>query len=190
MGALEDDFLGETSEQRCSETRPFTLIRYVRATWTAFDPIGTKHEVIGRELAPSVEQIRKAHFALGTVENIILVDPSVRQLATLAAEFIAQACQLLFLGQGNRCFPCVANRSLETTLCSRVAVEFTTNISCKVSELIKVVGRYFFFCVAFRSARWRILSNHISQPLGIPSACWGKIKPMPRCTNFKSVPLP
>ena len=75
------------------------MIHHVRAARAALVPIGTEHEVIGGELAPPVEQIGEAQFALRPVEDIFLLDPSPGKFAALASELVAQSRQLLFLGQ-------------------------------------------------------------------------------------------
>ena len=83
--------------------RSVHVIRQVRAARATLVPIGTKHEVIRGELAPPVEQIREAQFALRPCEDIFLLDPGPGKLAPLASELVAQVASAPFPWPRNRC---------------------------------------------------------------------------------------
>src|SRR5581483_10899144 len=70
-----------------------------RAAGTALPPVRPEHEVIDEQLARAGEQVRKGLFALGSLENVVLVDPHPRQGAPLRAQPVALPCELLLLDQ-------------------------------------------------------------------------------------------
>src|SRR5216683_6796248 len=60
-------------------------------------PIRTEHEVIGEELALPVEQIGERAASLQPLEQVLLLDCHHRQLASLGAQRVALAAELLLL---------------------------------------------------------------------------------------------
>src|SRR5262249_10351825 len=65
------------------------VIDLERAADALRDLAGSHHEVLDEELAPAVEQIGEAHPALRCVEDVLLLDPGPRELATELAELVA-----------------------------------------------------------------------------------------------------
>jgi hypothetical protein len=58
--------------------------------------IRAEHEVVDYKLAAAIKQIGQTLFAVGSVENIILLDFHPRQAAALLTEFILKAREFLF----------------------------------------------------------------------------------------------
>ena len=100
------EFLERARETSTSETsrgqmldRAIHVIHHVGAARATLFPIGPEHEVIGGQLAPAVEQIGQAQFALRAGEGVAPFRPGPGKFAAPASELVAQARQLLFLGQ-------------------------------------------------------------------------------------------
>src|ERR1700730_8722258 len=62
------------------------IIRPERAALAAFCPAGVEHEMIYDQLLLACEQLAQALLAVGSFENILLVDPHPGKLAVLGAE--------------------------------------------------------------------------------------------------------
>src|SRR5712692_11617972 len=75
------------------------MVRNERATWAAFHPLGTKHEVIHNQLASTAEKIAQRFLALRPIENVSLLNLLPRQFAALPAQLVAQPRKLLLLLQ-------------------------------------------------------------------------------------------
>src|SRR5262245_15228288 len=65
------------------------MIDLERAAHALRDLAGSHHEVLDEELAPAVEQIGEADLALRRVEDVLLLDPDPRQLATQPVQLVA-----------------------------------------------------------------------------------------------------
>src|SRR5262245_2166164 len=69
------------------------------AVLAAHLPIRGEHEVVDGELAPRAEEPGERFLPARPLERVRLVDLFPRELATLAAELVAQPGELLLLGE-------------------------------------------------------------------------------------------
>src|SRR6185436_14142038 len=79
--------------------RALDLVGAERAAETTLLPVGTQHEMVDDQLAAAGEQIAQRLLAVGSFEDVGLVDLDPGQLARLLAQLVLGAQQLLFLGQ-------------------------------------------------------------------------------------------
>src|SRR5437667_7589003 len=77
----------------------FNMVGNERATRAPFRPPRTEHEVIHNQLAFAAEKIGQRLLALRSIEDIGLLNPLPRQLATLLAQFVAKPRELLLFLQ-------------------------------------------------------------------------------------------
>jgi hypothetical protein len=75
------------------------VVNYKRAAGTALIPAWIKHEVVDDQLATLVEEIEQTHFAVWTLEEVLLVDLDHRQLATFSIDLVSRAGGFLFLDE-------------------------------------------------------------------------------------------
>src|SRR3989442_705839 len=75
---------------------PVVVVGPERAALAAVAPTRIEHEVVHEELAPALEQVAEGLCALGTLEDVVLVDPDPGQLAPIAASSKLPKCWLAF----------------------------------------------------------------------------------------------
>src|SRR5260370_4662864 len=70
-----------------------------RAADAALLPAGAKHKMLDDQLAATVEEVSQHLRAVGSLEEVGLVDLDPRQFAAFGAQSVAQAGEFLFLRQ-------------------------------------------------------------------------------------------
>src|SRR5215470_4255939 len=78
------------------------IVEVVGPERTAFAsrlPVGAEHEVIHDQLAPALEQVGQALFAVGPIKDIAFLDALPRQIASLLTELVTQSGKFLFFRQ-------------------------------------------------------------------------------------------